>query len=83
MVISTICERKLVDVAKSVVFKVRRQLGIEPSEETYRFLILGFCRTGELVTATKLWNKMVAEGLEPDVDSYLEVVNTLFKYNRL
>lgn len=83
LVISTICQRKLVDVAKSVVFKVRRQLGIEPSEETYRFLILGFCRTGELVTATELWNKMVAEGLEPDVDSYLEVVNTLFKYNRL
>lgn len=73
----------MVDVAKSVVLKVRRQLGIEPNEETYKFPILGFCRTGELVVATKLWNKMVAEGLEPDVDSYQEVVDTLFKYNRL
>jgi pentatricopeptide repeat protein len=82
LVIHAICERKFVDVAKSVSFKVRRQLGIELNEETYRFLILGFCHTGEVVVATKLWNKMVAEGLEPDVDSYLEVVNTFFKYNR-
>ncbi|KAJ3697960.1 hypothetical protein LUZ61_001665 [Rhynchospora tenuis] len=83
LVIRTICERKLVDVAKSVVSKVRRELGIVPNEETYRFLILGFCRTGELAQATKLWNKMVSEGLEPDLDSYMEVVDTLFKNNRL
>ncbi|KAG0487237.1 hypothetical protein HPP92_009332 [Vanilla planifolia] len=32
--------------------------------------------------AARLWNMMVAEGLEPEVDAYLEIVVTLFKSNR-
>lgn len=41
-------------MAKSVAFKVSRQLGIELNEETYRFLMVGFCCTGEDVAATKM-----------------------------
>lgn len=55
---------------------------IAPDDSTYRFLVVGFCKAGDLVEASKLWNKMVEVGLQPDVESYEEIVLTLFKNNR-
>ncbi|KAJ0981987.1 hypothetical protein J5N97_010242 [Dioscorea zingiberensis] len=38
---------------------------------------------GDLVTASKLWNRAVEQGLEPGVDAYEEMIVTLFKINRI
>ncbi|KAG1341970.1 Pentatricopeptide repeat [Cocos nucifera] len=79
-VVETLCAGRLVDVAKAVVAKLTPF--IAPDDATYRFLVVGFCKAGDLVEASKLWNKMVGVGLEPDVESCEEIVATLFKNNR-
>ncbi|XP_020265814.1 putative pentatricopeptide repeat-containing protein At1g26500 [Asparagus officinalis] len=79
-VVRTLCARRYVDVAKSVVMKIKDL--IPPDEATYGFLIVGFCRAGDLVEAAKIWNRVLDSGLEPDVSAYEEIVETLFKNNR-
>lgn len=80
-VVQTICEKKrLPDVAKAVVWKVK--LIVAPDEATYRFLVVGFCRAGDLVEASKVWNRMIDTGVEPGTESYEEFVVTMFKNNR-
>ncbi|KAG0485477.1 hypothetical protein HPP92_009556 [Vanilla planifolia] len=79
-VVETLCRRRHVNFANDVVRKLRGS--IAANEETYKLLIVGFCKAGELMKAARLWNMMVAEGLEPEVDAYLEIVVTLFKSNR-
>ncbi|PKA50352.1 Putative pentatricopeptide repeat-containing protein [Apostasia shenzhenica] len=80
-VVHELCLRKHVDVASAVVSKLRDS--IPPDGETYRLLIVSLCRSGDLVLAAKLWNRMVEEGLEPEVDAYEEMMITQFKLNRL
>lgn len=80
-VVETLCgKKKLADVAKVVVWKLKPL--VAPNEATYRCLIVGFCRAGDLVEASKVWNRMLDEGIEPGAESYEEVVVTMFKNNR-
>ena len=54
---------------------------IRVDETTYGFLVVGFCRAGDLVEAAKICNRMLDSGFKPDVEAY-EIVKTLFKNNR-
>ncbi|WOL01414.1 hypothetical protein Cni_G10130 [Canna indica] len=80
-VVETLCQKKLPDVAKVLVWKLKPL--IAPDEATYRSLVVGFCRAGDLVEASRVWNRMFDESIEPDAESYEEIVATMFKNNRL
>ncbi|KAI8023778.1 putative pentatricopeptide repeat-containing protein [Camellia lanceoleosa] len=79
-VVETLCKSKLVVEAKYVVIKLRDW--IKPNGVTYKFLISGFCDVGDLIEASKVWNLMVDEGFELDIDSIEEMMATLFKSDR-
>ncbi|XP_058110930.1 putative pentatricopeptide repeat-containing protein At1g26500 [Magnolia sinica] len=70
-----------IDYIWVLVSKLRDR--IEPDEITYGFLIDGFCEIGDLVEACKVWNRMVEEGLEPDVASYEKIIEAFFKCDRI
>ncbi|KAK1269538.1 putative pentatricopeptide repeat-containing protein [Acorus gramineus] len=79
-VVETLCGSKLVEEAVFVVNGLKAW--VAPNEVTYGFLVVGFCRGGDLVGASKVWNLIIGEGLEPDVGAYDEMVDTLMKQNR-
>lgn len=79
-VVETLCQCKLVEEARFVVFKLKDW--IKPDGVTYRYLIQGFCEVGDLIEASKIWNSMVDEGFEPDIDAVEKMMETLFKINR-
>ncbi|KAL3644591.1 hypothetical protein CASFOL_009771 [Castilleja foliolosa] len=78
-VIEVLCKNKLVSEAKHVVVKLRDW--IKPDTETYRWLIYGFCDVGDLIEASKIWNSMVEDGFDPDINSIEVMLETLFKKN--
>ncbi|KAG2326175.1 hypothetical protein Bca52824_008903 [Brassica carinata] len=78
--VETLCKEKLVEEAKYVVAKLRDC--IEPDEVTYRTMIEGFCDVGDLVEAAKLWNLMMDEGFEVDVEAGKKIMETLLKKNQ-
>ncbi|KAK4400282.1 putative pentatricopeptide repeat-containing protein [Sesamum angolense] len=80
-VVEVLCKNKLVLEAKHVVVKLKDC--IEPDGVTYRWLIYGFCDVGDLIEASKVWNLMVDEGFEPDIDAAEIMLETLFKNNKL
>lgn len=80
-VVRELCLRKHVDVASSVVGKIRDL--IVGDAETYSLLVVGFCKAGDLVEAGKVWNFMMGEGMEVDLVAYEEIVVTMFKCNKL
>lgn len=80
-VVDELCLRKHVDIAHSVVAKLRDS--ITGNDETYSLLVIGFCRAGDLVDAAKVWNLMLEEEIEPEVDAYEEIIVTMFKSNQL
>nr|DAD27073.1 TPA_asm: hypothetical protein HUJ06_028541 [Nelumbo nucifera] len=80
MVIETLCGSKLVVEAKFIVLKLKPW--IKPSRETYKHLINGFCKVGNLVEASKIWNQMLEEGLEADIDAIEKMMETLLKNNQ-
>ncbi|KAE8647250.1 hypothetical protein Csa_018271 [Cucumis sativus] len=43
----------------------------------------GFCNVGDLIEASKMWNLMVDEGFEPEMEAVEEMMNVLFKTNKL
>lgn len=79
-VVETLCRCKLVEEAKFVVLKLKPF--IEPNGVTYKNLVKGFCDVGDLVEASKVWNLMVDESFEPDIDAFEKMMDTLFKTNR-
>ncbi|KAL3830623.1 hypothetical protein ACJIZ3_019425 [Penstemon smallii] len=79
-VVEVLCKNKLVSEANHVVVKLKEW--IKADGETYRWLIYGFCDVGDLIEASKVWNLMVDEGFEPDVNAVGIMLETLFKYNR-
>lgn len=70
---------KLVVEAQHIVLKLKDS--IRPNEITYKWLIHGFCDIGNLVEASKVWNLMVDEGFEPDIEAVETMLETLFKVN--
>jgi pentatricopeptide repeat protein len=79
-VVEALCRDGLVEEAKFVVSKLKEC--IRPSGDTYKCLIKGFCDVGDLVEASKIWNLMVDEGFELDIDAVEKMMETLFKINR-
>ncbi|CAN6477314.1 unnamed protein product [Victoria cruziana] len=79
-VVESLCGARLVEEAWTIVKKLRPCIG--PSVVTYKFLIVGFCRTGNLVQASKIWNMLVDEGFEPEIETWNEMIETLFKNNK-
>ncbi|CAA6657401.1 unnamed protein product [Spirodela intermedia] len=79
-VVSELCSRRLVDEAKDVV--ARLKASIRPDGTTYSLLVVGFCRAGDLVSASKVWNAMSDDRLEPEMAAYNEMIATFFKFNR-
>ncbi|KAM7251139.1 hypothetical protein ACFE04_023022 [Oxalis oulophora] len=79
-VVETLCEGKLVEEANYVVTKLKGS--ILPNGVTYKLLIKGFCDKGDMVKASKIWNLMVDEGCEVDIDAYEKMMETFFKVNR-
>ncbi|PON64677.1 Pentatricopeptide repeat [Trema orientale] len=78
--VETLCGSRLVDEAKFLVFKLKDW--IRPDGVTYRCLIQGFCDVGNLIEGSKMWNLMVDEGFEPEIDAVEKMMETLFKTNR-
>ncbi|XP_010460302.1 PREDICTED: putative pentatricopeptide repeat-containing protein At1g26500 [Camelina sativa] len=78
--VETLCKEKLVEEAKFVVNKLKEF--IKPDEVTYRTMIQGFCDVGDLVEAAKLWNLMMDEGFEVDVEAGKKVMETFLKQNQ-
>ncbi|GAV73138.1 PPR domain-containing protein/PPR_2 domain-containing protein, partial [Cephalotus follicularis] len=70
----------LVKEAKFVVFKLKEW--IKADGVTYKLLIKGFCDLGDMIEASKVWNLMVDDGFQPDVDAVNKMMETLFKVNR-
>lgn len=79
-VVETLCGSRLVEEAKFVVSKLKEW--IKPDAATYQCLIKGFCDAGDVVEGSKVWNLMVDEGFEPDINAVEKMMETLFKINR-
>ncbi|XP_057949883.1 putative pentatricopeptide repeat-containing protein At1g26500 [Malania oleifera] len=79
-VVETLCECKLVVEAKFIVLKLKPW--IEPSGNSYKYLIKGFCEVGDLIEASEMWNSMVDDGFEPEIDAVEKMMETFFKTNR-
>ena len=79
-VVETLYGNGLVKEAKFIVSKLREW--IKPSRVTYKCLIKGLCDVGDLVEASKVWNLMVDEGFQPDIDAVEKMMETHFKINR-
>ncbi|KAF5446316.1 hypothetical protein F2P56_031952 [Juglans regia] len=79
-VVEHLCGNRLVEEAKYVVSKLKDS--IRPSGVTYKGLIKGFCDVGDLIEASKVWNLMVDEGFEPDIDAVEKMMESLLKINR-
>ncbi|KAJ0257802.1 putative pentatricopeptide repeat-containing protein [Hirschfeldia incana] len=78
--VESLCKEKLVEEAKYVVAKLREW--IKPNECTYRTMIEGFCDVGDLVEAAKVWNVMMEEGFEVDVEAGKKMMETFLKKNQ-
>ncbi|KAL2940791.1 hypothetical protein RDABS01_029141 [Bienertia sinuspersici] len=79
-VVATLCKEKLVEEAKYVVVKLKDW--IKPNQATYKHLICGFCNVGDVVEASQLWNLMVDEGIEADIDTVNTMMERFFKNNQ-
>ncbi|XP_071698524.1 putative pentatricopeptide repeat-containing protein At1g26500 [Rutidosis leptorrhynchoides] len=79
-VVECLCQCKLVDEAKYVVLKMKEF--VKPDGFTYKCLIKGFCDVGNLVEASKIWNLMVDEGFDVEIDGVEKMIDSLFKVNR-
>ncbi|KAK8685221.1 hypothetical protein V6N13_041227 [Hibiscus sabdariffa] len=79
-VVESLCKDKLVEEAKFVTFKLKEW--VEPNGVTYKWLIWGFCNVGDLIEASKIWNLMMDEGFEPDVEVVETMMEALFKTNK-
>ncbi|KAI4373359.1 hypothetical protein MLD38_011490 [Melastoma candidum] len=83
MVVENLCRRKLVEEAHHLVVKLKKEVAVlQPDAVTYGWLVKGYCEAGDLIAASKLWNLMADEGLEPDVWVCEVMMETLFKTNR-
>ncbi|XP_030514743.1 putative pentatricopeptide repeat-containing protein At1g26500 [Rhodamnia argentea] len=80
MVVECLCRDRLVEEAKYVVFQLKDV--VRPNGVTYGWLIRGFCNAGDLIEASKVWNSMVDEGLEPEVWAFEAMMERFFKSNR-
>eukprot|EP00257_Ricinus_communis_P023652 XP_015583697.1 putative pentatricopeptide repeat-containing protein At1g26500 [Ricinus communis] len=78
-VVESLCRGELVEEAKFVVLKLKEW--IRPTGFTYGWLVRGFCDAGDVIEASKMWNLMVDEGLEPGIDVFEKMIETLFKRN--
>ncbi|CAA0243726.1 unnamed protein product [Arabidopsis thaliana] len=78
--VETLCKEKLVEEAKFVFIKLKEF--IKPDEITYRTMIQGFCDVGDLIEAAKLWNLMMDEGFDVDVEAGKKIMETLLKKNQ-
>lgn len=76
-VVECLCKDKLVEEAKFVTLKLKEW--VKPDRVTYKWLIWGFCDEGDLIEASKIWNLMVDEGFELDVEVAETMMDTLFK----
>ncbi|XP_027187467.1 putative pentatricopeptide repeat-containing protein At1g26500 [Cicer arietinum] len=79
-VVEEMCRVKLVEEARFVVFKLKDYVKVDGV--VYKHLISGFCDKGDLIEASKIWNLMVDEGFEPDVDAVEKFMETFFKVNQ-
>lgn len=79
-VVETLCKEKLVEEAKFVVVKLKDR--IKPNQVTYKHLISGFCDVGDVIEASRLWNLMMDEGIEADVDAVNTMIERFFKNNQ-
>lgn len=79
-VIESLCKSKLVDEAKHIVLKMKDF--VKPDGYSYKCLISGFCDVGDLVEASKIWNLMMEQGFEVDIDGVEKMMDILFKTNR-
>nr|CAD1832355.1 unnamed protein product [Ananas comosus var. bracteatus] len=80
LVVRTLCDRRMVDVAIAVASKLRAR--VAPDADTYALLIAGSCRGGDLAGAAKLWNAAAAAGIEPGADAHDAMILAMLKFNR-
>ncbi|XP_050236660.1 putative pentatricopeptide repeat-containing protein At1g26500 [Mercurialis annua] len=78
-VVESLCRSKLVEEAKFVVLKLKEW--IKPNGFTYGWLIKGFCDVGDIIEASKVWNLMVDEDIEPEIVAFEKMIETFFKKN--
>ncbi|KAJ8437543.1 hypothetical protein Cgig2_027618 [Carnegiea gigantea] len=69
-VVETLCKERLVDEAR------------HPNGVTYKHLICGFCDVGDLIEASRVWNLMIDNGFEADMDAVNTMIERFFKDNQ-
>lgn len=60
-----------------------RELGCQPTIETYIMLIRKFCRWRQLDDVSKIWNAMRENGVSHDRSSYIVLIHGLFLNGKL
>ncbi|KAJ8445893.1 hypothetical protein Cgig2_000205 [Carnegiea gigantea] len=79
-VVETLCKERLVDEARHVVVKLKDW--IKPNGVTYKHLICGFCDVGDVIGASRVWNLMIDNGFEADMDAVNTMIERFFKDNQ-
>lgn len=78
-VVEILCKEKFVEEVKYVVVKLRDCIKFD--EVIYRMMIEGFCDVGDLVEVVKVWNLMMEEGFEVDVEVGKKMLEMFLKKN--
>lgn len=79
-VVENLCKERLVDEARHVVVKLKDW--IKPNGVTYKHLICGFCDVGDMIEASRIWNLMIDDGFEVEIDAVNAMMDRFFKDNQ-
>ncbi|CAI0465838.1 unnamed protein product [Linum tenue] len=78
-VVEALCRDGLMEEAKYVTLKLKDT--IPPDGFTYGCMIKGFCDIGDMIEASKVWNLMVEDGFDPEIQVFEKMIETFFKKN--
>ncbi|CAL1401480.1 unnamed protein product [Linum trigynum] len=78
-VVEALCRDGLMEEAKYVTLKLKDT--IPPDGFTYGCLIKGFCDIDDMIEASKVWNLMVEDGFDPEIQVFEKMIETFFKKN--
>ncbi|KAH7570179.1 hypothetical protein JRO89_XS05G0063000 [Xanthoceras sorbifolium] len=67
----------------STAIKLRRYEPLHRVLKPYKSKFSGFCQTGKMVEAHKLFHEMLSKGLKPDVVTYTALIDSYCKANNI
>lgn len=78
-VVDIFCGEKFVDEVRYVVVKLKDWIKL--NGVIYKYLICGFCDVGDVIEVLRMWNLMMGEGFEVDIDVVNIMMERFFKDN--